>query len=260
MTLGPDDAIVLAPDVSYAGGTVTDHVRAEAWPVNDTAALVLRGEGRRLELPARQLAERYGIPFERALADVVGFAAWLNALLLVNVRVTRRRRRRLADAWRLAVWRLRLPPPPPRRHRLGRRPLLRATLLLGPRALVVGLTATGIGIGFGAGAGSALAVGAAVAFGLLLHEAAHVAALRGRPAALVTQGLRISILHRSLAEPQRTIAALAGPLAPGAAGVVAALAAASATSGALAWAACALAAHALGATVAAHDGRVACRP
>lgn len=259
MKLRGCDVVVLAPDVTFGGGTLTDHVRGRSWPANDTAAALFRRNGSELEAIANDLVAWYGVSFERALDDVVSFATWLNSLLLLNVRMPHRRRRRLAEAVRLLFWRLRVPPPLPRRYGLGRRRTLRAAFLLAPRASMIGATCTGAMVLVGlldlvfAGV-----LGGSVAAGLILHEAAHVAALRRQPAALVIHGSRIYVLHRSLAGAHRMWTALAGPLVPAAVGLAGVALAAELRSGQLAAAGCALAAHALGATVVAHDGRVAC--
>ena len=92
-----------------------------------------------------------------------------------------------------------------------------------------------------------------VCAGVVLHEAAHAAALWGVPRALVLHGIRPTLLHPHVGATRALLVATAGPLAP-------ALTALLVVSF---WrvspAACApLAAHALGLTVLAPDGRNAC--
>ena len=68
------------------------------------------------------------------------------------------------------------------------------SLLAGASGLVVPLT---LGLGTGVGLG--------------LHEAAHVASLRGVPSALVTRGRRTYVLHAPVGPARRSLVAVAGP-------------------------------------------------
>jgi hypothetical protein len=92
-----------------------------------------------------------------------------------------------------------------------------------------------------------------VAFGVVLHEAAHAAALRGIPHALVLNGLRPSVLHPRLGSTRAFVVAAAGPVVPSLAALLAV-----ALWHAPAPACAALAVHALALTVLATDGRNAC--
>jgi hypothetical protein len=92
-----------------------------------------------------------------------------------------------------------------------------------------------------------------VVLGLVLHEAAHAIALHGIPRALVLDGFRPSILHPRLSGARAFAVAAVGPVVPPLAAIVAVALWHPAAS------ACApLAAHALGLTVLAPDGRNAC--
>jgi hypothetical protein len=126
-----------------------------------------------------------------------------------------------------------------------------------PRSIVVVVAATVVVAPAATSAGP-LALPVGVAAGLVLHEAGHAAALTGIDAALVTAGMRTFVIHRPLAPRRRGIVAGAGPAAAAAAGVLAATAAWLVATPELALAACPLATHAIGLTVATGDGRAAC--
>ena len=57
----------------------------------------------------------------------------------------------------------------------------------------------------------AIALGAGTGIGLGLHEAGHVASLRGVPSALVLRGRRTFVLHAPVGERRRALVALCGP-------------------------------------------------
>jgi hypothetical protein len=268
--LAPSDRIELPPGVALVPGALVDEVRGASWPANETACFVLGQAGRRLGDVADELAARYRLPRERTRGDVLALAWQLNRGLLANVVAGEGRLARAAAWLRLA---LRLAPArawPVRPAR--RRPLETSTLL---RALASAVHATarrGLALAAAgsvvcwelvAAAGSpgvllpALA-GLAVGAGLVLHEAGHAAALRGIPAALVLDGVRTYVVHRSLPSGRRRLVALAGPCLPVAAGAALLAAGSAGGTSELAIAGCPLAAHALTLTVLAGDGRAAC--
>lgn len=268
--LEPTDAIMLPPGVRLDGEDVADDVRAERYPANAAARLVLSLPGVPLADVARRLDERWRIGPERARADTLAFAWALNRALLVNVE---RSGGRLAGACAWAVLALRLaptgalPPVVARRRALDTRtPLAAARSALRAvraRALGLGAVAAALGGQLGLVAGRLdvtvpLLVGLATAAGVASHEAGHAVGLAGERAALVTSGRRVFVLHRPLRGARRLAVALAGPAAPSLAGLAAAGLAQSLASPALAVAACPLAAHALCATVAGRDGRIVC--
>lgn len=268
--LETSDAIVLPPGVRLEGEAVTDDVRAERYPANAAAQLVLALPGMPLAAVARRLDERWRVGPERARADVLAFAWALNRALLVNVDRSAGRLARVRGWVALAV-RLAptgtLPPVLARRRALETRtPLVAARSALRAvraRALGLGAIAAAFAAQLGAVAGSPdvmvpVVVGLSTAAGIAVHEAGHAVGLVGEPAALVTSGRRVFVLHQPLRGARRLAVALAGPAAPSLAGVVAAALAQPLASPALAIAACPLAAHALCATVAGRDGRIAC--
>jgi hypothetical protein len=268
--LEPTDAILLPPGVRLEGDQVADDVRGARYPANAAARLVLALPGVPLADVARRLDERWRIGPERARADTLAFAWALNRALLVNVDRSGGRLGQ-ARAWAALALRLAptgaLPPAVARRQPLETRtPLAAARSALGAvraRALGLGAVAASLAAQLGLVAGRPdvrvpLLVGLATAAGVAAHEAGHAVGLAGEPAALVTAGRRVFVLHRRLRGPRRLVVALAGPAAPSLAGVAAAGLAQSLASPALALAACPLAAHALCATVAGRDGRIAC--
>jgi hypothetical protein len=236
----PSDCIVLAPGVTVDAGALVDDVRGARVPANAAAALVLahaQGGGTVAEL-GDVLARAGALD---GLGDARAFCVDLNRGLFLNVRVPRLAmlRRRLAAA-RVGLV-LRAPS-----RRVDGRSLVRVAGALAPGGVV--LTLLTLPLALLAGSWTiALAVGA----GVVLHELAHAAALRGLPRALVLNGLRPSILHPRLGPRRAVVVASAGPLAPALGALVLAVVARSP--------ACApLAAHALGLTVLAPDGRHAC--
>lgn len=257
MLLG-GDRISLPADVTFASGVVSDSVRQASWPVNPGGAYVLARSGDTLAAIARGLAVTYGIDERRAAADVASFVARLNRLLLLNVRTPRRFRRWIVLTIRLLPLRS-LPEPRARRIALTQRRLLQVAAALMPRAalliLAVGLPLAATGL---VTPSAAAVVGGAAGVGLIVHEAGHVVALGGRPAALVFYGCSVFVLHPSVNGPRGALVALAGPSVPAALGLLLIEAAATAAAPAAALAGALLALHALGATVVARDGRTAC--
>jgi hypothetical protein len=231
-----EDRIFLAPGVTLDADVVVDTVRGLRVPANPAAALVLAHADGRTIAAVGDVLTRHGSPDGRG--DALEFSGELSRRLLLNVRI-----RPAAFALRVAAAARRgvLLHAPPRRV----------------RSLPLGLAATACALA-AAAAPVALLLGAwvivlGVAVGLVLHEAAHAIALHGIPRALVLNGMRPSIVHPVLGGRRAFFVAAAGPVVPPLAALLTvALWHASA-------AACApLAAHALGLTVLAPDGRNAC--
>ena len=264
------DTLSLAPGVVLRHGRLADAVRGDSWPLNGSGAFVLARTGRPLGQIVREIADAFSLPVEAARGDVLRFAWYLNALALVNVERGGSRVRRFAD-WVLLAARLApagaLPGAVARRRALDTRSVPRAVATslsaIRSRVFVVAALSTVVAVQFSAVVGTprlvvALAVGFGTGFGLGLHEAAHVASLRGVPSALVMCGRRTYVLHAAVSPPRRTIVALAGPLAVAALGVALVLGGAALAAPSLTIAGCPLAAHALALTVVGGDGRVAC--
>jgi hypothetical protein len=269
--LHPSDTITLAPGVRLEGALLVDEVRGERYPANATAHLVLSSDVP-LGSVAERLATTYSLPREAVLDDVLGFAWGLNRALLVNVAAGQTPVRRLSTWIGIALRGLptgTLPPPGARRRPLDTRScrLAVASTLRALRvriaviALAVALLAAELGLLVAASPATLLqaaAIGLVAGLGLGLHEAAHAAALRGVEAGLVTVGPSTFVLHRRLGASRRVAVALAGPALPAAVGVGLATVATVSGSVEAAIVACPLGAHALTATVAGRDGRIAC--
>ncbi|MGL6278202.1 MAG: hypothetical protein ACRC50_01425 [Gaiella sp.] len=264
------DRIELPRGVRLEADAVVDDVRRDRFPANAAALAVLGHRSEPLAVAARDLSERWGLSPEQARADVLSFAWFLSAALLVNVRPGRSRRAR-ALAWLVLAVRLlpigRLPDVAPRRAPLdtssparalvttacgmARRVVALSLVLLValvPLWLVAGRTALDEAASLAGAAGAAL----------LVHEVAHAVALAGVPAALVCAGPRTLVLHPMLPARRARLVALAGPALPTLLGVALATSALSVDSPTLALVACALGGHALSVTVACRDGRTAC--
>jgi hypothetical protein len=257
MLLG-DDRISFPGDVTFSSGVVSDAVRHESWPVNAGGAYVLTRAGDTLATIAVGLAATYGIDKKRAEADVASFVARLNRLLLLNVCTRRRFRRWFALAIRLLPLRA-LPEARARRIALTQRRMLQVASALAPRAvlLAVAVALPLAAIGLLTPVAAAI-VGGAAGTGVVVHEAAHVAALGGRPAALVLCGCSVFVLHPTVGGPRGAFVALAGPSAPAALGLLLVSAAVAIAAPTAALAGALLALHALCVTAAARDGRTAC--
>lgn len=264
------DRIELPRGVAVAPGGVSDAVRGESWPANDTAVFVLARAGRPLGDVAGELAGRFGLPAERARRDVLAFVWGLNRSLLLNI-VPARGPLARAASWVVLAIRLApagvLPRSPARRSPLDTSSAwgalasaARATVRRG-LAFVLVAVVLAAELAATAGAGGLLlpALGAvAVGAGLVLHEAGHAVALRGIPAALVLDGIRTYVLHRPLPGRRRALVAASGPCAAAAAGASLLAVAQLAGSAELAVASCPLGAHLLALTVLSGDGRTAC--
>jgi hypothetical protein len=231
-----DDRVSLAPAVAVEDGLVVDSVRGLRVPASPAALLVLaHADGRSIRSVGAVLA-RHGA--QEGDRDALDFCAELNRRLLVNVAVapSSALRRALTAAAHGILWRA-----PARRVRSTVRGLAVSTAVLAalvvPPALFVHAWPLAVGVSVGVG----------------LHEAAHALALHGVPRALVLHGIRPTFLHPPLDAARSLLVAASGPLAPSLAGLLALVV----WNGAAA--ACApLAAHALGLTVLAPDGRNAC--
>lgn len=268
--LADTDRLSLAPGVVLRRGQLADNVRGAAWPLNGSGAFVLARTDAPVGRIVCETADAFALPIETARGDVLRFAWHLNALALVNIERRGSRLRRLAD-WIVLAARLApgggLPVASARRHPLDTGSVARAvasslaatftrvlavaavaTLVAGQLLVVVGSPGLVFPLALGLGTGA----------GLGLHEAAHAAALRGVPSALVTRGRRTYVLHAVVTPVRRTVVALAGPFAVAALGVALVVGGAALAAPGLVIAGCPLAAHALALTAVGGDGRVAC--
>jgi hypothetical protein len=231
-----EDRISLVPGVTLDRDVVVDPARGLRVPASATAVVVLaHADGRTIASVADVLARSGATDGRR---DALEFCDELSRRLLVNVRIRPAAyvARAVAAARRgIAVH------APPRRVRSVPLGLAAVGCVLvaatAPFALLLGVWTLALG----------------VAFGVVLHETAHALALHGIPRALVLNGVRPSLVHPRLGPTRTFVVAVAGPLVPSLTAVLAvALWHSSTPAGA------ALAAHALGLTVAAPDGRNAC--
>jgi hypothetical protein len=231
-----EDRLYLAPGVTLDGDVVVDDVRGLRVPASPTAVLVLAHADGRTIAAVGDVLTHCGATDGRH--DALEFSGELSRRLLVNVRIRPTAFvSRVVGAARRGV----ILHAPPRRV----------------RSLPLGLVAPACALA-AAAAPFALLLGAwmivlGVVLGLVLHEAAHAIALHGIPRALVLDGFRPSILHPRLSGARAFAVAAVGPVVPPLAAIVAVALWHPAAS------ACApLAAHALGLTVLAPDGRNAC--
>jgi len=235
----PGDRVELAPGIVLDDGAVVDVVRGASLRANETALLMLAHANGITVAELGDVLAHAGA--HDGVRDALTFCAQLNRELLVNVRVGRSTllQRRLAAA-RFGIF-LRAP-----LRRVDARSLPGVLRGLAPVGVALALLTLPLAILAGAWT-VALAAGG----GVVLHELAHAVALQGVPRALVLDGLRPSVLHPRLSAARTMLVAASGPLAPSLAGLGLAAFARSP--------ACApLAAHALGLTVLAPDGRNAC--
>ena len=219
------DRVDLPPGVSISGRQLADVVRGCSWPLNESGAFVLGRAGRPLGVVVRELAEAFDLQLDVARLDVLRFVWTLNAVALVNVVRSGSRLRRSADWLGLA---LRLvpagafPTPVSRRRPLDtgsvRRGVVSSFRASGSRVVAVATASTTLLLLLAAalgGGGSflalAVALGACTGVGVGLHEAGHVASLRGVPSALVLHGRRTFVLHPPLGTSRRALVALCGP-------------------------------------------------
>ena len=237
----PADAIELAPGVTLDGDVLVDGVRGAAIPLNATASAALSG-ATTVDDVARALAE---LGSRRPAAEAHELVARLNALFLVNVRTPARVR----AARRLRALRYGLIARAPAVRIAADRTTAVARALL-PVAAAIAVALLPLAVVAGA---TGVAIAVVSAAGVVVHECAHAAALVGVPRALVMEGLTLSILHPRVGAARTLVAAAAGPAAPVA---VALLVVVGWRSAAIVCTP--LAAHALGLTVLAADGRNAC--
>ena len=232
------DRIELAPGVVFRGDCLHDVVRGTDVPLTVSARTVLRPGATIAEIAASLACLGARDP-ER---DATAFATQLNGLLLANVRAPRllRRVRALRHGVALRA--------PPRRIAVNSPWTFVAALAPSAAAVVVVL----LPLVFLGGPWT-IAAAAAAGTGIVVHEAAHAVALHGVPRALVLDGLKPSILHPPLGARRTFATAVAGPLAPTLVALAVALAWRSAAPAVVP-----LAAHVLGLTVIAPDGRTAC--
>ena len=266
--IGADDRLALPVGVELCEGRLRDHMRGETFTLNDTAIATLRSATP--AAAAKAVAVAYEIDERHALDDVLAFCARQNERLLLNVSP------RAGAAAVLVRWAFRAPlllphgvlPTVPARRRdvdtdeVGAIVRSGVTALAGPAVVLGIIAAVGSGLLFAAlGAAAATlapAVGAALATAVVVHELAHLVALRGVPACVVTRGTRISVLHRALTPHRRRAVAASGP---GAGLIVAACLLGALTvlpSVELGVAATVLSANAAGLTTCTRDGRTLC--
>jgi hypothetical protein len=264
------DRLRLAPGVRLRRAGLADEVRGTTFPLNETGRLVVEAEGTPLGHVALRLAGRFKVPAAVALIDVRAFSAELNTRLLANLEPADGRVRRavarldellpllLVRSWPAAVRRR-----SPIDGRGGAAAVRSVARALVPTAAAVGLLVSFLSAFALAGVGAPqlnvpLALGGAAAVGLVVHEAAHAAALGATPGCLATAGLRAWILHAPLRPPRRAVVAAFGPAAGIAAGGAAVVAAMTLESAEIALGALVLAGQGLGLTVVGRDGRTAC--
>jgi hypothetical protein len=219
--IGPLDRLALPAGVELRDDALHDVVRACSIPVNRTGLAVI-GASTPQEAAA-ELVRCYDVEARTALDDVLRFCTELNARLLLNV---------AAHGGRVALvhrWLRRVPfllpfgvlPSAP----TARRPvdttragsLVRSApnalgpfvaLLLVSGTFVPALLLAAVGIVEPTLAG---ALGGAIAGTVLVHELAHLAALRGVPACVVTQGFRIAVVHGAISRRRTRGVAACGP-------------------------------------------------
>jgi hypothetical protein len=235
------DRIELAPGVVLRADGLHDSVRGIDVPLNTTALLAFRPGATIAEIAAA--LERLGA--RDAEREAMSFATQLNRLLLANVRTPRRellRRRVRALRHGIALH------APVRRSAIEDAGTFVLALAPSACAVIVAL----LPLAMLAGPWT-IAAAVAAGAGIVVHEAAHALALLGVPRALVLERLKPSILHPPISASRTFAAATAGPLAP----------ALLALGVAFGWRSAApavvpLAAHVLGLSVLAPDGRAAC--
>ncbi len=189
------DHVDLPPGVSVSGGQLEDTVRGCSWPLNESGAFVLGRAGRPLGAIVCELAEAFGLPLDVARLDVLRFVWKLNAVALVNVVRSGSHLHRSADWLGLAVRLVpagALPTPVSRRRPLDTGSVPRGVVssfrASGSRVVAVATASTIalllLAAALGGGSSMlvlAVALGTGTGIGVGLHEAGHVASLRGVP-------------------------------------------------------------------------------
>ena len=266
------DHVDLAPGVSISGRQLEDIVRGCSWPLNESGAFVLGRAGRPLGAVVRELAEAFDLTLDVARLDVLRFVWTLNTVALVNVVRSGSRLRRSADWLGLAVRLLpagAFPTPISRRRPLDtgsvRRGVASSFRASGSRVVAIAAASTTVLLllaaalgGGGSSLALAVALGACTGVGVGLHEAGHVASLRGIPSALVLHGRRTFVLHPPLGTSRRALVALCGPGTVVGIGLILVVTGAVIAIPLLVILALPLVAHALSLTVLGGDGRSAC--
>jgi hypothetical protein len=234
------DAIELPPGVELRDDALVDMVRQCAIPLNAAALAVLRAAT--VDDAAETLAAAGAADGRR---DALSFCHELNARGLLNVRIPLGARllRRLHGL----RYGLILHAPVRRIDVPGAAGVARA---VAPSAALLAAALLPLGVLAGVVAAAAAVVTGA---GIVLHEVGHALALRGLPYALILDGLRPELLHERVAGQRGALVAAAGPLMPALVAVCLSLAFTP-----IAPVLAPLAAHALGLSVLAEDGRRAC--
>lgn len=270
--IAESDRVDLASGVSLANTHLADVVRGCSWPLNNSGVFLLERVGCRLDVVVPELAEAFDLPLDVARFDALQFIWTLNALALVNITQSGSRFRRMAD-WLGLAFRLApagaLPAPITRRRPLDTGSALRgvASSLRGCMSRVIAISAVSTVallplaaiVGTSGRLGPlAVTLGVATGMGVGLHEAGHVASLRGVPSALVVRGRRTFVLHAPLGPVRRTLVAVAGPAVAVVAGLALVGLGGMESEPSLVISGLPLAAHALSLTMIGGDGRAAC--
>ncbi len=270
--IATSDRIDLASGVSLLNAHVADVVRDRSWPLNNSGVFILERVGHRLDVVVRELAEAFDLPLDVARFDALQFIWTLNALALVNVIQSGSRLRRMKDwlgfALRLAPAGA-LPTPITCRHPLDTGGVLRG-VVSSLRASIARVVAIAAGsavallplVATVGGSGRlgylAVALGIATGMGVGLHEAGHVASLRGVPSALVTRGRRTYVLHAPVGPIRRSLVAVSGPALASVTGLALVVLGVAGSEPEVLILGLPFVAHALSLTVIGGDGRAAC--
>jgi hypothetical protein len=264
------DRLCLAPGVEVSDGKIVDGVRGASWPLNRSGALVLSCVDLPLGGVAQAVKDAFAVPLETARRDVFRFALSLNALALANIERRGSRLRHAADWMRVAA---RLVPAGAvpgvlaRRREVDTTTISRAVLsafaATMSRVAVVSFATAVVAaqiavVGGDPGVAGPVALGLGTGLALGLHEAAHVAMLRGVPSALVVRGRRTFVLHAPVGRGRRSLVAVAGPLAPVVIGVAIVSTGIGLGRLLVVVAGLPLVTHASALTVVGGDGRIAC--
>ena len=269
--LSPGDVLELPPGVRLAGDALVDDVRCESFALNAAGQDVVLAGGLPLADAVDAFRRRWGLSHQQAERDVLAFAWVLNRVFLANVRRRRSRVRRAGEWLRLSARLLPLGIAPPvlnQRYDLDTSSCRRALVgavgavwrgcvvvtfvsLLASLPLLMIMRWSTVEIG--------TVVATATGLGVACHESGHALALRGIPAALVTSGLVVSVLHAPAGRRRAAVVGLLGPALPAAVAALATTVALHCESSLVAIAACPFAAHALTVTLAGRDGRSVCR-
>jgi hypothetical protein len=269
--LSPSDVLVIPSGVRLEADALYDDVRQEAFELNPAGRDVVLNDGKPLADAVADICRRWQLPSEQAERDVLAFAWMLNRAFLANVRRAGSPAARLVQWLLLSIRLLPLGIAPPilnRRYEVDTSSLRRAlggTLTAAwKRCLLVsvGCLAGSLPLLVDANGTKAAtwgAVGVTAGLGVACHEVGHVLALRRIPVALVVSGLALSVLYQTSSRRRTAVVGVCGPGLPALLAVVVMTIALWSGSAVGAMAACPFAAHALTATLAGRDGRMACR-